>query len=180
MARRMARRALKVPHLAAWVSTLRPGTAPQYASCVRSFFRHCPSDKPEDITRDDLIAYCVAIDASAMRSKTTSALDAYFSYLEENGHIKRHPAHNLARSVSAARNRLALISDLTRRGVSDRQAATLQWRHVAKDMVTPRHGLPRNIDDQLRARLVNSLLDRLRSASAETVDDLLARSLIEP
>jgi hypothetical protein len=168
----MAVPAKEPPGLALWAATLGATTAPQYIAQVRKFFGTRSDPSLRSVTRDELVGYCAAVDVQQTRWKIMGALDSFFEFVERHDGIS-HPAPGLAKKVSALRDRRELERGLVEGGASARRAAVLKWRDVARDIVGPKAILPRNLDNQIRLRLIAELLDRMRSASPETIAAVL-------
>ena len=166
------------PDLALWAATLGATTAPQYVGRVRKFFTLRGDRAPETVTRDELVEYCAAPASRQKRWGLMGALDNYFEFLERHDGIP-HPAPGLAKKVAALRDRRELAGGLTGVGVTESQAAALRWRDVARDVVGPTPSLPPNLDAKIRARLVGDLLDRMRTATPDTISAVLDHAVLD-
>jgi hypothetical protein len=169
----------EIPLLAQWQATLGTTTAPQYRSQVRSFFAARADFRPSTVGRQELVGYCAGFEGQQKRWLVMGALDRYFEFLEQHDPGQPHPAPGLAKKVAAFRERRALQRGLEKSGVTVQRAASLRWRDVARDLVGPRNLLPPKLDAQVRTQLVQGLLEKLRSASPDTVADVLDLAVLD-
>ena len=168
----MPRRAKPAPYVDEWIATLSASCATQYAPCVRAFFGKRANHDVRSIGRSELVEYCASIDSS-LQPKVCTALDSYFTFLDDQDLIDKHPAPQLAKKASGLRKRYAFEQQLRNAGITDDEIEALRWRDVARDVATPASGLPSTIDTTTRDGLIDALLDRLRRASAKSVMAIL-------
>jgi len=127
------------------------------------------------VTEPELIGYALAITSDGVRKKAMSALESFFGYAAQHGHVARDPARYLWQSVGRALEERSLIEDLARAGLPAEAAASLSWRDVAAMTILRASPQPRAIEltPELHRHLSGELLERLQTVSAEQLDNVL-------
>lgn len=174
----MGARAQNPPVVEAWMASLgRCSKAEQYPGPVRRFLRTHGSYDLASVTEPELIGYALSIASDGVRRKAMSALESFFGYAANHGHVERDPARYLWQSVARALEERSLIEDLARAGLPAEAAASLSWRDVAAMTIlrTPRPRQAREIEltPQLHRHLSGELLERLQAVTPEQLDSVL-------
>jgi hypothetical protein len=158
---------------------LKSSTAHAYGSRIRAFFRTRGTVEPETVTGAELIAYLETLPRTA-RKQAAPALDGFFAYLTECGHLVRHPAYALSKRVSARMRQDEMRDALVRAGSTPKKADALLWRDVALDAFGGAVRLPPRLDTNVREELTELLLDKLRQSSPATLAALLEQRILDP
>jgi hypothetical protein len=167
----MPRTAPSIPHVAEWVATLTPSKT-SYAHSVRTFFSKRGDFDASSVGREELVHHCMAVESTA-HSRTCTALDAFFTYLDDEKLIPKHPAPRLANRVSKALKLRERERRLLEAGMAALAVASLRWSDVVLEMAEPAGRLPTSMQNETRDSLFDDALLLLKGASSQTVRDVL-------
>jgi len=160
-----------------------PGPATfQYAGLVRRFLeQECVVDLAS-VRSPQLIAHVQSLSGTEAPRKAATALSKFFAYLVKSGDILSNPAIDLIDTLKEQRKKASTHELLVAAGMTDKDAARVTWRDVARvivgseDSAVPPERMPPPGSDVM-TRLSRKLLSRIKSCTPEGLETLLDRQI---
>lgn len=102
------------------------------------------------------------------------ALESFFAHLTAVGIVSIDPARFLSRLTRRTLAERALVTALREAGLSVKEARSLSWRDIVAVTIGGNAALTAlPLNDSLRRRLTAELLERLRSATVDRLNNVL-------
>ena len=177
----MPRRVEEPGVITEWRRSSRERSTAQYAPLVRKFLNSERITNVATVDKTKIERYVLAIADLPMRTKTVSALRAFFGYLIDSNVIHDDPSRHLARSVSQSRKTKVLVEKLKQAGMREVDASRVYWRDIAELAIRRANSRSRVClparESPVIHELVENFLKRAAICGAEGLDALLESRL---